>query len=207
MHVAKKLVDGSPPSTRPRAASTFRGKSLERARLEQGGRLPLEEVLQIADVLLFHMDQGHKRGARFRHLHASMLSLLDDGSLVVERSSVSHGQAPEPEVTSNEQTDVLVVGALFFYLLTGVEPRVTLHEPAPSLSRLAPDLPLQIVRAIQRALHPRRGVRWLDVAELRDALFGDEAARRTLPVGFQRPEWARELMDRAHARRAGCRAG
>lgn len=203
MNVAKMLRQGSLESGMHVATRPSEGRTLERLRIESGGTLPLDLVLRIADVLLFHMDQGHKRGSAFRCLHASTLSLLDDGSLLVGPSARSHGRAPEPEITSNEQTDVFVVGALLFYLLTGEDPVVTLDGFLPSLAGRLPVIPFPVARAIQRALHPRRAVRWLDVAELRDALFGDEGERRTLPIGFQRPEWARELMDRAHARRAG----
>lgn len=208
MNVAQKTIRGSHesgmhPIVPGAPVAPGAGPTLERLRLEHGGRLDLDLVLRIADVLLFHMDHGHRRGVRFPHLHATTLRQLADGSLVLESSALSHAQAPEPEATSNEQTDVLKVGALLFYLLTGHEPHVTLHGPLPSLATLAPELPIHVVRALQRALHPRRAVRWLDVAELRDALFGDEAARRTLPIGFQRPDWALELMNRAHARRIG----
>ena len=201
MNVAKTLrqvESGTHTATR-----LGEGPTLERLRLENGGTLPLDLVLSIADVLLFHMDQGHKRGSEFRYLHASAVALLADGSLVVSPSPRGHARAPEPEITSNEQTDVFVIGALLFSLLTGEDPVVTLDGFLPSLAGRLPAIPFPVARAIQRALHPRRAVRWLDVAELRDALFGDEGERRTLPIGFQSPEWARELMDRAHARRAG----
>lgn len=201
------LVQRRSPN-RPTPAPTH-GISLERLRQEAGGRLELDVVLRVADVLLFHMDHAHRRGVRFPKLHASGIALLPDGSLVIDSSGEVHARAPESASTENEQTDVFDVGALLFYLLAGVEPRVVLHAPVPSLgacrrqgASFASELPWHVERALERAIHPRRAVRWLDVAELRDALFGDEGSRRTLPVGFQRPEWAKALMDRAHATRA-----
>jgi len=196
------------------ASGTFstHGTSLERLRQEAGGRLELDLVLRVADVLLFHMEQAHRRGARFPKVHASGIALLADGSLVIDPSDEAHGRPPESVATQNEQTDVFFVGALLFYLLGGVEPRVLLHAPVPSLgacrrqgTSFVAELPWHVERAIERAIHPRRAVRWLDVAELRDALFGDEGSRRTLPAGFQRPEWAKALMDRAHASRSAAR--
>lgn len=191
------------------------GKSLAALSAENGGRLALDEVLRIADVLLFHVAQAHKRGERVRGLHASSIVRLPDGSLVVEPTSRAHARAPEPASTANEQTDVFELGALLFTLITGHEPEVALKGPLPSLIRALlvpvpggvvsadPEMPWHVARAIERALHPRRAVRWLDVAELREALFGEEAQRRTLPLGFQTPEWARALMARPETRRAG----
>lgn len=193
--LVKTYGDGSFPAV-------TRGKSLERLRKEHGGVLPLAQVMRVVDVLLFHMEQGHKRGMSFRHLHAASIMRLDDDSLVVESAERSHANPPEADSTINEQSDVFVVGALVFYLLTGAEPQVSPHGPLPALETLAPWVPARVARAIGKALHPRRAVRWLDVSELRDALFGDEGARCTLPVGFERPAWATELMDAAMARRA-----
>ena len=69
------------------------GKSLAALSAENGGRLALDEVLRIADVLLFHVAQAHKRGERVRGLHASSIVRLPDGSLVVEPTSRAHARA------------------------------------------------------------------------------------------------------------------
>lgn len=196
-------------------SSSGPGRSLAALASENGGRLELDEVLRIADVLLFHVAQAHKRGERVKGLHASAIVRLPDGSLVIEPTSRAHAIAPEPASTANEQTDVFELGALLFTLLTGHEPKVALKGPPPSLIRALlvpvpggvvsanPEMPWHVARAIERALHPRRAVRWLDIAELREALFGEEAQRRTLPLGFQTPDWARALMERPAPRRAG----
>lgn len=182
--------------------------SLEQLRREASGALDLAIVLRVADVLLFHVEQAHRRGARFPKVHAASITLLPDGSLVLDPSEETHARAPEIPSTENEQTDVLYVGALLFFLLSGVEPRVRLHAPVPALGacrRVASSAVSDLPWHVERAIDPRRAVRWLDVAELREALFGDEGSRRTLPASYARPDWAKAIMDRAHAARNATR--
>ncbi len=172
------------------------GESLEHLRQSLGGKLPVDEVLRVIDVLLFHVDQGHKRGRCFRHLHAEAIVRLEDGGLVVTSASRSHATPPEADATSNEQTDVFVAGALTYYLLTGEEPQIGPHGPVMARALYSAPIPSRVARAVARALHPRRAVRWLDIAELRDALFGAQGGLPTLPAGLRAPEWAIELVRR-----------
>lgn len=185
-----------PPQAAQVTQVTQAGESLEEVRRAAGGKLGVDEVLRIVDVLLFHMDHARKRGAGFRHLHADAIVRIDDGGLVLGAASRSHATLPEGETTCDRQTDVFVVGALTFYLLTGEEPQLGPHGPVLARTLFGRPIPSRVARAVARALHPRRAVRWLDIAELRDALFGAEGALPTLPAGLRQPEWALVLTRR-----------
>ncbi|HRG94996.1 MAG TPA: hypothetical protein PLR99_02035 [Polyangiaceae bacterium] len=177
------------------------GESLERRRLAAGGRLPVDEVLRIADVLLFHVERAHMGGLRLGHVNTESVALLDDGGLSLAGAGYSHAELPPPEgrlddAEAREQDDVFVVGALLYVLLTGEEPRIGPHGPVGARALFSSPVPSKVSRAIGRALHPRRAVRWRDVADLREALFATEGALPTLPESQRAPEWPIVLVRR-----------
>ncbi|HQY61610.1 MAG: hypothetical protein IPF92_19650 [Myxococcales bacterium] len=181
------------------------GESLEHRRLAAGGRLPVDEVLRIADVLLFHVERAHAAGVRLGHVNTESVDLLDDGGLSVAGAGYSHADLPAPhslrggrvsDEVAREQDDVFVVGALLYVLLTGEEPRLGPHGPVGARALFSSPVPSKVSRAVARALHPRRSVRWRDVADLREALFATEGALPTLPESQRAPEWPIVLVRR-----------
>lgn len=172
------------------------GPRLEGLRQAAGGQLPLAEVLRIADVLLFHVERAHVRGLRLGHVNTESVMTLPNGGLSLTGADRSHAELPPEESGDSErcreqrerQDDVFVVGALLYVLLAGEEPRVGPQGPLAARALFAAPVPSKVARAIARALHPRRAVRWRDVAELREALFATEGARPTLPERTRAPE-------------------
>jgi serine/threonine-protein kinase len=106
-----------------------------------------------------------------------------------------HFMSPEQaagEMDLDGRSDLYALGVLGWLMLTGALP-FTGDSPAevvamhvtmtpPSLARLVPDAPSDLVRAIERCLRKEPGERWRHARELHDALV----SRRSRPARLAR---------------------
>ncbi len=185
------------------------GETLE-ARAEQlGGKLPIDEAYDIAELLLDVLAAAHRVGVLHFELtpqnlfltDAGVLKVLDFGALDARpQSMLQRGQATirwpaaftAPELLLDEpsdaRSDIFAVGALLYNLVTGETARP--HDapaasvasvPVRSLTATALNLPRAFVSIVDRALEFDRADRWPDVSAMQQAL---RWARRSLEAGW-----------------------
>lgn len=113
-----------------------------------------------------------------------------NGSLVGSPLYMSPEQV-RAEGDIDGRTDVWSMGVVFYEVLTGRTPfeapnpyalltQIALGQPL-TLASLGPDLPADLVAAIQRAVTQDRDARWASVAEFADALRATEMWRNVDP--------------------------
>ncbi len=189
------------------------GETLDARCRRKGGSLPIEEVLDIADLLLDILRAAHEAGVLHFEIspanvfltNTGLLKVLDLGALdarprtLLERSQHSARwpvafTAPELllDESSDARSDFWAVGALLYRLVTGgmarspdAPPESVASVPVRALKGSPLDLPRAFVSIVDRALEFDRADRWPDVDSLQQAL---RWARRSLEGGFGRGE-------------------
>lgn len=122
--------------------------------------------------------------ARVRDVASSHLT--DTGTLLGTPAFMAPEQAGGRVSEIDERTDLWAVGATMFSLLSGRivhEGETAQHvailaatQPARSLAEVAPDVPEQVVRVVDRALAHAKEDRWPSAAAMRAALSEASAA-------------------------------
>lgn len=166
------------------------GETLYKYLKAQGGTLPLEQVLPIAQQLCealayahrttIHRDLKPQNIMRDEHGHVTVLDfglakLLDQSNPAFSRMAVgtAHYQAPEQRTNPlqiDKRADLYAVGVILYQLLTGKLP-VGQYAPA---SRLVNGVPRKMDYIIQKCLK-KRSERYSDADALRkdlDSLAG-----------------------------------
>ncbi|MFO0673125.1 MAG: serine/threonine-protein kinase [Polyangiaceae bacterium] len=182
------------------------GETLDRRAARLGGALALEDVFDVADLLLEFLRVAHGRGVLHFDITPENLFLTDTGLLKIldfgalqapapsgARTGAATGRAfTAPELlldeASDARSDIWAVGALMFSLVTGSPPRAhdaPAHSVASVPARVLRDSPLDLPRAfvniVDRALEFDRADRWPDVEAMQQAL---RWARRSLESGW-----------------------
>ena len=144
-----------------------------------------EVLFQIARAL----DYAHRRGVVHRDIKPTNLMLTTDGDVKIGDFGIAEGaqaettqilgvlgspryMSPEQarEDDTNNQTDLYSLGVVAYELLTGQPPFIgqgfsrlmykILHEEAPPLRHIRPDLPESLELIVSRAIHKDRQVRY-----------------------------------------------
>lgn len=171
------------------------GKTLHKHLIERGGRLDLDEALEIFAQLLEALSYAHTQTIH-RDLKPQNVMLRPNGSIKVldfglaklmspgrmAKSSMALGtayyQAPEQSVRKGEvdqRADVYSLGVILYEMLVGELPVGRFDPPSHRVSGLAKRLD----DVILKCLHPQPEGRYNNVAELQEAL---EAARTAKPI-------------------------
>ncbi|NWF70867.1 MAG: protein kinase [Chloroflexi bacterium] len=181
----------------------LRGGSL-RSRLHQGG-LPLERIAVMIEQIAAALTIAHRNGVIHRDLKPENILLDEDDNAYLTDFGIAKdlastedddGVTGSPAYVSPEQivngritgrTDVYSLGIMLYELLTGQQPFrgesaahvivQHLHDPAPRLTLLRPDLPPVFDNIIHVALQKDPEARFGDVLSLSQALW--RAVQRT----------------------------
>ena len=176
------------------------GWDLETHRTRVGGRLPPNELLEVAAALLDLLTAAHAAGLSHQDLKPSNLFLTESGELRllnfglnaalahVDPSSVSGSPpfaAPErtrrPQAARDPRSDLWSVGSTLFTLASGrlihdgcADGNVALAPEfaARTLAELSPQLPRELLLVIEHALSVDPTRRFQSALEMRTALFG-----------------------------------
>jgi eukaryotic-like serine/threonine-protein kinase len=174
--------------------------------IERSGRMPVRQALGLAIAIGEALAFAHDHGVVHRDVKPQNVLLDGDGQpkvtdfgiarslhlqSVTESGTVlgtSDYMAPEQASgqTVDAQSDVYALGVVLFELLTGRVPFTGenpvavamqhIHEPAPSVLELRPDVPARVALALERALAKAPGERFASMSafvdELRGALAG-----------------------------------
>jgi serine/threonine-protein kinase len=153
-------------------------------RVERGGSLPLEVIVDICQQALHGLAYAHERGVIHRDISADNLFVSFDGVVKVVDFGIAHG-AGEPQATVSG--DLFALGCVLHELLFGTLPEGGL--PLPHGER--PDAPAayqQLRKVLEVALHPRPERRFADARAFKLAL---EPVRHALPA-VELASWLRE---------------
>ena len=190
------------------------GKSLRELAEEQGGRLPLREVMGYVLPLMDSLAVFHREGLLHRDIRPENIRLRPDGRAVLLDFGASrqvsagadsdntvnvakHGFAPVEQYQIHGRqgpwTDIYALCATIYNLTTGVRPplandRVALNAPLPRPGKLCEEYTPELESAVLRGMALRGSDRPADMRELKK-LF--------LPVS---PE-EREKKEREETRR------
>ncbi len=169
------------------------GKTLHRVLQERGGRLPVDEALDITRQLCDALEYAHQNTIH-RDLKPQNIMIRPDGAIKVldfglaklmspgrlTKSSMALGtayyQAPEQSIHLREldaRADIYSLGVVLYQMLTGEIPVGAVGLP----SRVAAGVPKSLDSVVMCCLQPRAEDRYESAAALRDAL--DRAAQRT----------------------------
>jgi serine/threonine protein kinase len=192
------------------AMPCVRGRSLK-DRIA-AGPLSLEEALDIAKEVADGLKEAHERGIIHRDIKPANIMLTEKGQAkimdfglakltgiadVTKTLAVTGTPAyMSPEQAKGEtvdrRTDIWSFGATLYEMLSGVMPfgrtgdqaliYSILHETPESLTRVRPEIPLQLDRAVQKALEKDRLFRYQNMAEILEDL---KAARASGPSAAQ----------------------
>lgn len=194
-------------------------------RLSRSPQLLVEDVVRVALEVLSELEGVHAVGVAHGHIDpwtvwAAMHGKQLVGRLVglgLYRASVDGRSARDvayaaPELlrdgTFGPQCDVWSLGVLLHECLTGVHPfarasvdatrAAVLAGEAPSLAKLAPELPPALAAAIAKAMAPDPSVRFEDAKTMRRAIFvamltAGKRARAAVPT-FQAGEVAAAVV-------------
>ena len=202
------------------------GETLEAASRRE--RIPVRQVLRIAERLLDFLECCHAHGVVHRDLKPSNVFLTNDGEVKVIDFGVARARAgrrtdrrmaigtpsfmsPEQARGTSEQVDgradVFALGAMLFSLVSGMSLRtgrdddetlgIAAREAPRSVYLVAPDLPREVARVIDKALAWDPRDRWNDAAEMRAELTrilvawaerdGEDTGLGVPPPGHVRP--------------------
>jgi serine/threonine-protein kinase len=187
------------------------GENYEARRVRKGGRLPVDEVLWVADRTLAVLAEAHKRGIVHRDIKPENLFLTGDrrlkvldfgiarlsdggtgagailGTLAYMPPEQARGAIDEIGVHS----DLWSVGATMYTLLSGRHVRddhdlvKVLREAGaaqiPSLRTVVDDLPAELVNLVDDALRLDLDGRWPTARAMRRAVHVAEATTKRRP--------------------------
>jgi serine/threonine protein kinase len=176
------------------------GITLKQYLNQKGGRLPLEQVIEIFGPVMDALRSVHEVGILHRDISPDniyitrerQVKLLDFGAArqaVGEASKslsviLKPGYAPEEQYRTRgkqgPRTDVYAVAASMYLCISGVLPpdaldRFDEDELCP-LRELVPAVPKAVNDAVMKGLALRAGDRWQTIAELQQALKGDRVS-------------------------------
>ncbi len=159
--------DGSAVITEPVLDTTLRSE------LDRIGPLPLTEGLAILGEVAAALATAHAEGLVHRNPTLDGVALTDDGRWVITdlgTGGVAAAVITPPEITgpgpeADPRTDVFGLGVMAHELLTGVAP-----SPETDGVELSPNLPTEVITAVQGALHTEPDQRWQDAAAFETAL-------------------------------------
>ncbi len=180
------------------------GETLDSRRERLGGKLPLEDVLELADQALDALAAAHKSGVIHRDVKPENLFVTTEGRVKLldfglARMKDAQAEATKtgvtigtPEFMPPEQamgrrdavdarSDVWGLGATLFTALTGRyvhEDAQTIHEQLVAsatqrsrpIRQLAPHVPIELAKVIDRALELEMDDRWQSAGEMQAAL-------------------------------------
>jgi predicted Ser/Thr protein kinase len=208
----------------------IRGRSLEEL-LRDTGPLDLHDCFSVVEQVVGALQYAHRRGVVHRDMKPANVMLDESGWAFVcdfgvakatgnPRLTQTGGTLGTPLYMSPEQlygqpldgrSDQYSLAVLTFELLSGTHPFAAdavgeiIHkhcvEPAPSLAQLRPDLPEQVVEALDRAMSKKPDDRFPDVVEFLTSM-GGRRPRRPLPTQRVEPSLAAATtapLDRARA--------
>ncbi len=206
----------------------IRGRSLEEL-LRDTGPLDLHDCFSVVEQVVGALHYAHRRGVVHRDMKPANVMLDESGWAFVcdfgvakatgnPRLTQTGGTLGTPLYMSPEQlygqpldgrSDQYSLAVLTFELLSGTHPfaadavgeiiRKHCVEPAPSLAQYRPDLPAQVVEALERAMSKKPDDRFPDVVDLLTSM-GGRRPRRPLPS--QRVETSLTAAATAPLRRA-----
>jgi putative methionine-R-sulfoxide reductase with GAF domain len=181
------------------------GKSLKEIE-ESEGVLPLGRGLSIAKGICRGLAAAHKIGVLHRDLKPENVIVEEDGrprlmdfGIAIEKSRTStekSGTVPgTPQFLAPEllrgaapdvRADIYALGVLLFEMFTGRVPfddgdtkklvRKVLHETAPEISSLRPDLPAELASILQRAIAKDPAARFGSAEDVVSAIEAYEGA-------------------------------
>ena len=179
--------------------------------LDERGRLPYDEAVDIIIPVLEALKQVHAQGIIHRDISPDNIFLTDDGrvklldfgasryaSAVSEKSLsiiLKYGYAPKEQYTrKGEQgpwSDVYAVGATLYRMITGRTPDDALerasHDTLVPPSKLGAKLPANAETAILNALNVEAGCRTRTAEEFLEQLRSTVAVKRYTDVKGRKP--------------------
>ena len=191
----------------------YDGQTLK-ARLE-GGRLPVDEAVDIAAQVAEGLAKAHSQGVVHRDIKPGNLMLTEDGvrildfglakfadarlKLTLEGSTIGTIAYMSPEQARGEEadarSDVWAVGVVLYEMLTGAVPfkggypeaisHAIKNDPPPPIRTTVPEVSEALEQLVFRALYKERGVRIQSARELARALRHLQG--RTLPLDRTEP--------------------
>jgi serine/threonine protein kinase/tetratricopeptide (TPR) repeat protein len=175
------------------------------------GPLPLEEALDIAGQVAEGLKEAHERGILHRDIKPANIMLTEKGQAKIMDFGLAKltGAADmtktlavmgtvaymSPEQARGEavdqRTDIWSFGATLYEMLTGEMPfgrksdqalvYSLLHETPEPLTRLRPEIPLQLERAVQKALEKDKLIRYQTMSEILEDLKAVRSSGTTVP--------------------------
>jgi hypothetical protein len=196
------------------AMEFLRGQSLAE-RLAVGEPVSLATKLDIVIQVCDGLQCLHEAGVVHRDVKPSNIWLLEDGgvklldlgiakhagvSLTLQGSVVGSAAYMSPEQLAGHavdgRADIFSAGVVLFELLSGRKPfwadsitgvmMKVLHEPAPDIRGLAPDVSADLARTVETALQKDPSKRYLEATELAsDLRLARDAGDLPLPPAVQ----------------------
>lgn len=188
--------------------------SLEEYLVDNGGRLPIDEAMELFIPLFNAVDNIHVRGVIHRGLSPYTIMVNDRGRMYLDAFSLSATRtggselqaelfngysAPEQYVSTGWQgtwTDVYALAAVFYRAVSGVVPPkstlITPQSPMRPLEDLISTVTPAISAAVVDAMQSRTQERTQTVAAFTSALLDDGGGSRTAVFDFGREPGAGE---------------
>ena len=194
----------------------IRGRTLKET-LEAGGPLTAERAVAIMGPILDALGYAHRQGLIHRDVKPHNILLTTDGTPRLADFGIAHlvdgsttrtaailgsAQYISPEQSrgeeATERSDIYACGIVLYEMLAGRPPfdggnalavaNLHLNSSPPPLSGTTGPVPVELERAVVRALEKDPGSRFADTAEMRAALQQsargiDQDATSVLPVG------------------------
>jgi hypothetical protein len=179
------------------------GGTLNELRHRTGGKVSLDETLRIFETVLDLLSRCHEVGIVHRDIKPGNIFITNDGEVKVLDFGVARMREPgsgieatrfgtaigTPSYIAPEQalgltsqvdgrSDIFSVGACMHVALTGQRLNHARTQAAPSIANLAPDLPVEVVACIDRALAFEQAKRFQDASSMRGEVLGLLAALR-----------------------------
>jgi tetratricopeptide (TPR) repeat protein len=205
----------------------YDGQTLK-ARLE-GGRLPVDEAVDIAAQVAEGLAKAHSQGVIHRDIKPANLMLTEDRvkildfglakfadarlKLTLEGSTIGTIAYMSPEQARGDEadarSDIWAVGVVLYEMLTGDVPfkggypeaiaHAIKNDPPAPIRPLVPEVSEALEQLVFRALYKERGIRIQSARELARALRHLQG--RTLPLDLRTEPLTAVEMPRAGARR------